>query len=391
MKTCIIALNSQYIHAALAPWYLKAACGPDADIEVLEYTINQTVAHITAGIAAVSPDAAAFSCYIFNVDWCIAVARRLKLIFPNIILLFGGPEVSFDAAAFLTAHPFVDGVVSGPGEQAFALFASGASFETIPGLSFRSGAEIVVNPESSHIPLADTASPYTREMLAAAKGRILYYESSRGCPFSCSYCLSSAVSGVEYLPMERVKRELLQISASGVRQIKFVDRTFNAHLPRAKEIISFIRSECAHLGKNYHFEVAADLFDDETIALLSAAPPGLFQLEIGIQSFNTDTLSQVCRRCDLSAAEENIRRLLHAGNVHIHCDLIAGLPCEDFTSFSRSCNRLFALKPHQLQIGFLKLLKGSALRKQSEPLGLVFDPARACIRSRSALRGAAYR
>jgi radical SAM superfamily enzyme YgiQ (UPF0313 family) len=213
-------------------------------------------------------------------------------------------------------------------------------------------------------------TPYTEEMLSAAGGRIIYYESTRGCPFSCSYCLSSTFEGVRYFSLERVKKELQKLVNAGVRQIKFVDRTFNANRERAKEIIRFIIS----LGgtTNFHFEAAADLFDSEMLDILAAAPKGLIQFEIGIQTTNNKTLEAINRRTDLGRVFQNVNKLNSIGNVHIHVDLIAGLPYENMGSFKNSFNEVYALEPHQLQLGFLKLLKGSRIRDESKVYGYVF-------------------
>lgn len=377
MKTVIVAINSKYVHMSLAPWYLKSACEGICDITVLELSINQDKHEVLREIYLQKPNIVAFSCYIFNIVQIISIVKDIKQILPNVCVILGEPEVSFNAEEVLKENEDVDYVVSGEGEVRFRRLLKalkcGGKPEGIDGVAYRDSGHIVNIPAEGAIEnLDDVPSPYTDEMLEAAKGKIAYFESSRGCPFHCAYCLSPQAGGVRRFGMERVKSDLLRLMRSDVRQIKFVDRTFNCNAARAKEIVLFIMKSAKNdktgkIGsKNYHFEAAADLFDDELIDLLSSAPAGLFQLEIGIQSFNEKTLAASTRKTNLGLCEKNIKKLLAAGNMHIHLDLIAGLPYEDFASFSESFNRMFALRPHCIQLGFLKLLHGSDLRKKAE-------------------------
>ncbi len=401
MKTLIIALNSKYIHSALAPWYLKAACKDTCgEVGVAEFTINENPETVLAAIYAEKAEVAAFSCYIWNIGQVLRIAENLKKIRPGMILVFGGPEVSYDPVALLQESPQVDYVVSGEGEVPFpkllecihTAFRAGSGkpehdvrildkLQQIPGLTYRNGDKVESNPPGLPVELSGITSPYSGEMLEAIKGKIAYFEASRGCPFSCSYCLSSADEGVRFFPAERVKEELKALVNAGVRQVKFVDRTFNCNKERAKDILRFIaalkteassRNESASALTNFHFEAAADLFDDELITILASLPKGLVQLEIGVQTTNTDTLMAVSRKTDIDKAFKNIRRILQPGNIHLHLDLIAGLPYEDFDSFGESFDNVYGLKPHTLQLGFLKLLKGSPIRRESGRHGYIF-------------------
>ena len=421
MKTLIIVLNSKYIHSALAPWYLKAACNDRCgEIKVMEFTINENPDSILAAIYAEKADVAAFSCYIWNIGQILRLVENLKKIQVHIITVLGGPEVSYDPAELMQKYPFVDHVISGEGEKPFPrlleyldqkhmkspyynvniptneftksigdsytcvnptvdVITKEAEFtdmlKKIAGLTYRSGDAIESNPADLPLNLSEIPSPYSKEMLAAIRDKIAYFEASRGCPFSCSYCLSSASEGVRFFPLERVKEELTTVIKAGVRQVKFVDRTFNCNKERAKDILRFIselhtvvgndRTDASSDLTNFHFEAAADLFDDELINMMAELPKGLIQLEIGIQSTNTETLEAVNRKTDIGKAFRNITRIMEAGNIHLHLDLIAGLPYEDFRSFKESFNRVYGLQPHALQLGFLKLLKGSPVRAAS--------------------------
>lgn len=377
MKTVIVALNSKYVHMSLAPWYLKSACQNTCEIKVLELSINQDKHEIMRQIYMEKPDVVAFSCYIFNIVQIISIVKDIKQILPKVCVILGGPEVSFNAEEVLENNEDADYIVCSEGEvrlkKLLEAIGEGKEPDGIDGIAYRDNGQIVSIPPVEAIKnLDDVPSPYTDEMLEAAKGKIAYFEASRGCPFHCAYCLSPQVGGVRRFGTERIESDLARLMRSDVRQIKFVDRTFNCNAARAKEIVSFIMESAKNDetgkigGKNYHFEAAADLFDDELIELLSSAPTGLFQLEIGIQSFNEKTLSAATRKTNLALCEKNIKKLLEAGNMHIHLDLIAGLPYEDFESFAQSFNKVFALRPHCIQLGFLKLLHGSDLRRQAD-------------------------
>ncbi len=400
MKTLVIALNSKFIHSALAPWYLKAACGAECGtVEVLEKTINETMDELLAAIYVHKPDVFAFSCYIWNISHVLKLAGSLKKLLPNTILILGGPEVSYNQWEILSKYECIDYIISGEGEEAFPALVKQIAREkqqqsqstatdngevvllpladnvlaAIPGISYRSNNEIKLNKPAVIHDLDCIASPYTDEMLSTLKNKIVYFETSRGCPFSCSYCLSSATEGVRYFSLDKILKEMDRLVSYGVKQIKFVDRTFNAHRERSKIIIKHIieldrksrEGVKAGLSCNFHFEVGADLFDEETIELLKGAPKGLFQIEAGVQTTNHDALSAVIRKTDLKALMTNLSTLRRSGNVHVHADLIAGLPYEDYLSFGRSFNDLYSIRPHQLQLGFLKFLKGTRLIAQA--------------------------
>ena len=386
MKTLIIALNSKYIHSSLAPWYLKAACGRACgEVKVMEFTINEDPDAVLAAIFAENAEIAAFSCYIWNINRILILSENLKKINPGIVTVFGGPEVSYDAEELLRANGNVDYVISGEGEEAFKNLLECLNekipdrLQEIKGLSYRC-IHGGIKSNSPGLPCGPDSipSPYSPEMLSAVKDKIAYFEASRGCPFSCSYCLSSVTGGVRFFPTERVKKDLIKLAKAGVRQVKFVDRTFNCHKERAKEIVKFIIDNMGpdihgtEKSINFHFEAAADLFDRELLDILAKAPGGLIQLEIGIQTSNELSLEAVNRKTDMGRAFGNIRRLIEAGNIHIHLDLIAGLPFEDFESFKNSFNMVYKLRPHSLQLGFLKLLKGSPLRDAAQVHGYVF-------------------
>ncbi len=398
MKTIIVTLNSQYIHTSLAPWYLKAACGSDyGEIQVLEHTVNESINDVLTSIYLNKPGLAAFSCYIWNISQVLKLAASLKKLLPNTLILLGGPEVSYDAEDLLKENEFVDFVLAGEGEESFpkllgyiggiqdknlqtSLSADGLT--EIGGLAWRQGDVIKANEISLISSLDNIPSPYTNEMLLTIKNRIVYFESSRGCPYSCSYCLSSASAGTRYFSLERVFRELDRLSESDARQIKFVDRTFNCNKDRALAIIKHIiqldknnskRAGRAEADCNFHFEVGADLFEDELLQVLATAPNGLFQIEAGVQTVNDAALKAINRVTDLDRLFSNLQRLRKAGNINIHTDLIAGLPYEDSHSFANSFDRVYNTDSNQLQLGFLKFLKGTRLRREAADYGYCFN------------------
>lgn len=379
MKTVIVALNSKYIHSSLAPWYLKAACGEGCgEVRVHEGTINENLEQILSSIYLEKADVVAFSCYIWNISHVMKLAESLKRLVPGIVIVLGGPEVSYDVQDFMEENSFIDHIISGEGERPFRqlleqLKTGEDDLDGINGLAYRKAGRIYFNNTGKESETLDgIISPYSEEMLSAIKGRIAYFEASRGCPFSCSYCISSISSSVRRFSTERVEEDLEKLVKSGVRQIKFVDRTFNCNKTMAKEILSSIIIRYRSSGVNFHFEAAADLFDDEMLNLLSEAPAGLIQLEMGIQTANETALKEINRKTDLDKLSSNIIRLMNMRNMNIHLDLIAGLPFEDIHSFRKSFNFAFGFHPHQLQLGFLKLLKGSGLRRNSEMYGYKF-------------------
>jgi len=378
MKTIIVALNSKYIHSSLAVWYLKASCKDDCgEVKVMEFTINDNPDSVLAAIYHEKADVAAFSCYIWNISYVLRLAANLKKVSPQTKVILGGPEVSFDAPRLMRENTCIDYVIAGEGEIAFRsllkniiLQAGGdkilgvAQLDWPEGIFYRRGNDVESTGICSFVKELDSIpSPYTPDMLDCLGNRIMYFESSRGCPFNCSYCLSSTSEGVRYFSLDRVKRDLQKLVNAGAGLVKFVDRTFNSHRQRAKEIFKYIIENTA--DTKFHFEAAADLFDDEMMDILSKAPPGKIQLEIGVQTTNRKTLESIDRITRLDKVFYNVKRLKEFGNIHLHLDLIAGLPYEDYDSFKVSFNEVFNLKPHQLQLGFLKMLKGSKLRNEA--------------------------
>jgi radical SAM superfamily enzyme YgiQ (UPF0313 family) len=383
VRLTLAGIASQYIHQSLAPWCLKAGLrqyGVKAPCRVLELNINQPHSQALEALVNTKPQLVGFSCYIWNISMVRSLAASLKLLLPNTVIVLGGPEAGSRPKEILKELPQADYVISGPGEYAFAELVrrldEGENISDIPGLSFRfPGEEIQTNPP---VPLPlDPPSPYTKECVAAVQGRIAYVETSRGCPFHCAFCLSGREDKVTFLPLDRAKRDLLKAAASGTRTVKLTDRTFNCDRERARKLFRFLlrkHREGAFSDVCFHFEEAADLFDDKTLALLRTAPKGLFQMEAGLQSFHKETLEACQRKTDLTKLSRNIAMLLVNQNIHQHVDLIAGLPFEDLKTFGDSFNKAFALKANMLQLGFLKLLPGSPLFEQREEYGIVHSP-----------------
>lgn len=375
MKTVIVCLNSKYIHASLAPWCLYSAVREycdvsDVETKVLESTVNASSDGFIDKIISEKPDAVAFCCYIWNIEKTLSICESLKEKTGCRIIL-GGPEVSFRAKSVLNDYLFVDFVISGEGEESFPellqTLAKGGDLSCISGLSYRkSGCIVSVPPKEC---TGTPVSPYSDEFFDNLGNRIAYVETSRGCPYNCAFCLSGSQSKLRFFDFEKVKGDIIKLANSGTKTVKFVDRTFNANVERANEIFSFLISS---YGKEipdtvcFHFEIAGDILKEETFDILEKAPKGYFQLEIGMQSFNEDTLKRVNRKTDTRKLIENIKRLISFGNMHIHIDLIAGLTGEDFDSFKRSFNIGFSLKANMLQMGFLKLLYGSQMRENKE-------------------------
>ena len=373
MKTAIIMLNSKYIHSSLAPWYLysgvRAFCNEEITVSVIESTVNEKTEKIISRLSKENADLYAFCCYIWNIEAVKTVAEEIKNS-TGALIVFGGPEVSYNADFILENYGFVDFVLSGEGDESFPALCNciykNGDFSQIKGLCYRENDKIFISEPvvSNKEPL----SPYCDEYFRTLNGRITYIEASRGCPFSCAFCLSGRCKGLVLFDIERVKREILLLAKSGTQTVKFIDRTFNAKSERADEIISFIiENYNKEIPGNvcFHFEIDGGTLKDSTLNLLKSAPVGLFQLEVGLQSFNPDTLRAVHRNPDTTKLENTLKELISAGNMHIHADLIAGLPYENFESFRKSFNRLYELKPHMLQLGFLKLLHGSELREKS--------------------------
>ncbi len=364
LKTMLVAVNAKYVHTNIAVRYISGFCNRQGlDCEFCEFTINEPQFNIISKLYALDCDAYGFSCYIWNIETVLKLCKSLKKLRPERKIFLGGPEVSFDAEEILSENPFVDYIICGEGERTVADLIKRPPVERCVLYGER-----IEDMNLLPFPYADNDLKRT-----IAGEKLVYYETSRGCPFSCSYCLSSASSGVRFLPLERVKEEIERFVKGRAKTIKFVDRTFNADKNRAIQIwrhcLSLEGETC------FHFEIGADLFTDAEIDLLKTAKPGKIQFEIGVQTTNPKTISEISRTMNLEKLSKNVSRLKNETNVMLHLDLIAGLPCEDFLSFKKSFNDVYALSPDVLQLGFLKLLKGSALRKNAGNYGIEFCDA----------------
>lgn len=376
-KNCLlVAVNAKYIHTNLAIRYLKAFCLPKySAIQLQEHTINDNIDNILRQIYKSGSDIYGFSCYIWNIDVVLKLCSSLKKLKPEAVIILGGPEVSFDSEMLLAKHDFIDYIVRGEGEETLLellrlLNGDIQDIASIPGVTYRKSDRILANHERSLLKALD-AIPFPYDNLDELDTKIIYYETSRGCPFNCQYCLSSTLHGVRYFSIERVKQELKLFIEKGVKQVKLVDRTFNCNKKHSLEIIRYV---IELNGKtNFHFEIAADLLDEEMISILSEAPKDMFQFEIGVQSTNPAALREISRAMDLSRVKQNVKALQKAQNSHMHLDLIAGLPFEDLESFKRSFDEVHELMPDMLQLGFLKLLKGSGIRERAEEYQILYN------------------
>lgn len=376
MKILLAAINAKYIHSNPAIYSLRAYVEKyRSQIELGEYTINQQTDEILEDLYRRKPDIIAFSCYIWNVEKVRELTEQISLVLPGTLLWAGGPEVSYHAADFLRDCPQMAGVMRGEGERTFARLAAYylegvGALEEIAGITYRDQeGEVRKTPPRRVLSMDEI--PFLYGDLKEFTHRIIYYESSRGCPFSCSYCLSSIDKRVRFRSLPLVKRELQVFLDEKVPQVKFVDRTFNCNHAHAMEIWRYIR-EHDNGVTNFHFEIAADLLTEEEIALLATLRPGLVQLEIGVQSTNPVTIREINRKMDLPKLRDRVERIREGKNIHQHLDLIAGLPGEDLESFRRSFNQVYAMRPHQLQLGFLKVLKGSSMEERAAEYGIVY-------------------
>ena len=375
MKILLAACNAKYIHSNLAVYDLKAYSSDyDEHVILREYTINQPKDEILKDIYSSGADVVCFSCYIWNISFVRELIRDLVKILPKPAFWAGGPEVSYDAEKFLTEMPEMTGVMVGEGEKTFhdllEFYIDGKdSLEEISGIAYRTGDKIIHNGWRELMDLS--AIPFVYEHLEKFENRIIYYESSRGCPFSCSYCLSSIDKKLRFRDLELVKKELQFFLDHRVPQVKFVDRTFNCKHEHAMTIWKYIL-EHDNGVTNFHFEISADLLREEEMELMSQMRPGLIQLEIGVQSTNPETIRAIHRHMDLKKLEHCVNRVHSFRNIHQHLDLIAGLPYEDYDIFHQSFNDVYQMKPDQLQLGFLKVLKGSLMQKEAEGYGIVY-------------------
>ena len=375
MKILLAACNAKYIHSNPAVYDLRAFASEYKEHILLgEYTINQTKDEILKEIYRSGAEVVCFSCYIWNISFVRELIFDLKKILPGTAFWVGGPEVSFDAENFLKEMPQVTGVMVGEGEETFLELAryyieKKGTLADIRGIAFRENGEIFHNGWRKVLDLSRV--PFAYEQTEDFANRIIYYESSRGCPFSCSYCLSSIDKKLRFRNLELVKKELQFFLDKKVPQVKFVDRTFNCKHDHAMEIWKYIL-EHDNGVTNFHFEISADLLREEEMELMSRMRPGLIQLEIGVQSTNPDTIRAIHRNMDLKKLEASVARVKSFGNIHQHLDLIAGLPCEDYESFRRSFEQVYRMKPDQLQLGFLKVLKGSSMYHEAQKYEILY-------------------
>ena len=376
MKILLVACNAKYIHSNLAVYDLQAYASDYADHIVLkEYTINQQKDDIMRDIYLEHPDVVCVSCYIWNLSFVKELMADLIKILPGADFWAGGPEVSYDAAKFLTENSEFKGVMVGEGEETFKELAgyyvekNPQDLKDMTGICYRDGDQIIHNGWRQIMDLSSI--PFIYKDLSEFKNRIIYYESSRGCPFSCSYCLSSIDKKLRFRDTETVKKELQFFIDNKVPQVKFVDRTFNCKHDHAMAIWKYI-NEHDNGVTNFHFEISADLLREEELQEMSTMRPGLIQLEIGVQSTNPDTIKAIHRTMDFEKLKGIVDRIHSFGNIHQHLDLIAGLPYEDYDSFRHSFNDVYALKPQQLQLGFLKVLKGSHMMEMCREYGIVY-------------------
>lgn len=354
--------------------YLKAFT-KDLDFQgdIKEFSINDRVENILEGIIEEKPDVVAFSCYIWNMEFVNRLAELIKLVDPKIEILYGGPEVSYEGKEFLENHPG-EYVIVGEGEKTFREFVlyklGEGKVEDIKGLNYKRDGKVFENPLRPEMDMNELIFPYTYE--EDINNKIVYYEASRGCPFKCKYCLSSVMHGVRFLDVERVKKELKYFMERGLKLVKFVDRTFNCNREYTVELLKYLSEQ--DTDTRFHFEVAADLLTDEQIEILNNAPKGRFQLEVGVQTTNNEVLHNINRYITYENIKEKVLKVAAGKNVMQHLDLIAGLPGEDLESFKKSFNDVHAIRPDEIQLGFLKLLKGSSMREEAEKWGIVYSP-----------------
>ena len=376
MKIILTTLNAKYIHSSLALRYLKAYSEKDfPEMEIMEFSIKEPIMNILSDLYNKAPDVIGFSCYIWNIEETIEIVRLLKKVKPNIKVILGGPEVSYDLDYWFKRVKEIDYIVIGEGEETLnhllKTIKESRPINEVLGIAYRENEHYQVTKARSALTLDDVPTPYKADDLATLKDKIVYFEASRGCPFSCAYCLSSIDTGVRYFSLERVKEDLLRIIQSGVKTIKFVDRTFNIHKKYAMEIFQFLIDH--HQGTIFQFEITADIMKDDVIQfLVDNAPANIFRFEIGIQSTNEYTNSLINRRQNFERIKNTVLKFKESKKVDQHLDLIAGLPEEDYTSFRKTFNDVFALRPEELQLGFLKMLRGTPIWLEAKKYDYVY-------------------
>lgn len=378
MNVVLATLNAKYIHTSLAIRYLKAFCADEFDVQLAEYTIKDPAMSIAADLFSKKPDVIGFSCYIWNIEETITVVDMLRKVLPDVKIVLGGPEVSYDTAEWMNRLPAVDFIVMGEGEETFRdllrQIAGDRKYHFVFGLAYRKEgqAEAIITPGRPKLDLNAIPTPQRfPEDIPTLRNRVVYFETSRGCPFSCQFCLSSIEVGVRYFDMERVKSDLLYLIDSGAKLIKFVDRTFNIKRDYAMEIFQFLIDN--HRGCVFQFEITADIMRPEVLDFLAEhAPPGVFRFEIGVQSTNDPTNLAVQRRQNFAKLSRTVNKIKESRKIDQHLDLIAGLPHEDYDTFRKTFNDVFALRPEELQLGFLKMLRGTGLRLDAAKYGYVY-------------------
>ncbi|WP_286887376.1 B12-binding domain-containing radical SAM protein [Aneurinibacillus sp. UBA3580] len=373
MNVLITTLNAKYIHTSLALRYLKAFCQEDFEVDLVEYTIKDPAMNVVSDLFQRKPDVIGFSCYIWNIEETIQIISMLKKVMPEVKIVLGGPEVSYDVEYWMNRLTDVDFIVVGEGEETFhhllTEMKGEQKYHFVYGIAYRKEDEVIVNPPRPKLDLNRIPSPfYFEEDIPHLGNRVTYFETSRGCPFSCQFCLSSIEVGVRYFDIERTKRDLLHLIESGAKLIKFVDRTFNIKREYAMEIFQFLIEN--HRGCVFQFEITADIMRPEVLDYLAEhAPPGIFRFEIGVQSTNDMTNDIVKRRQNFTKLARTVTKVKESGKIDQHLDLIAGLPEEDYMSFRKTFNDVFALRPEELQLGFLKMLRGTGMRISAEKYG----------------------
>jgi len=367
MNTIITTLNAKYIHTSLSIRYLKAYAEPDFSVQLAEYTIKDPIMNIVGDLHAKKPDVIGFSCYIWNIEETMKVVAMLKKINPNLCIVLGGPEVTYDVSEWLDLIPDADFIVIGEGEITFKELLTELSgernFKRIGGIAYRQDGKKIIQPQIGKIDLKTLPSPYRfEEDREALSKRVVYIETSRGCPFNCQFCLSSIEVGVRYFDREKIKADIRYLMEHGAKTIKFVDRTFNISRSYAMEMFQFLIDE-HRPGTVFQFEITADIMRPEVIQFLNDhAPAGLFRFEIGVQSTNDQTNDLVQRRQNFEKLTRTVTMVKEGQKIDQHLDLIAGLPEEDYYSFQKTFDDVFALRPEELQLGFLKMLRGTGLR-----------------------------
>lgn len=371
-KVVLSTFNAKFIHLSLSLRYLRESVRENHHVKILEYTIHDPLDQVVAEIFEEAPDLIGLSCYIWNIEKIEKILPTLRKVLPKAFIILGGPEVSYDAREYMIKFPDVNAIAVGEGEELFRelVYALdyGHEIQNIKGMYVREQGQILFSGTRANAQLSSINSPYPEEFMHELKHKIIYYETSRGCPFTCQFCLSSTEVGVRFFPLDRVLDDLRRLLSHKVQQINFVDRTFNLRKDYALQLFAFLAK--AEGDTTFHFEITGDILHQDLVDwLLQHAPEGRFRFEIGVQSTNETTNRIVQRRQDFQKLAYTVLRIQQAGKIHQHLDLIAGLPGEDYSSFRQTFNDVYALRPDEIQLGFLKLLRGTNLRKDANKYG----------------------